>query len=89
MQDSVPIGKGGMIAVLGIETDQILNLINLVNKEKDGVFYLEDKSDTKLFTLMNEDVENLDKVFYNIMKFRANIDDEMGSVVQQLGKRVS
>ena len=37
MQDSVPIGKGGMIAVLGIETDQILNLINLVNKEKDGV----------------------------------------------------
>ena len=58
-------------------------------KEKDGVFYLEDKSDTKLFTLMNEDVENLDKVFYNIMKFRANIDDEMGSVVQQLGKRVS
>ena len=58
-------------------------------KENDGVFYLEDKSDTKLFTLMNEDVENLDKVFYNIMKFRANIDDEMGSVVQQLGKRVS
>ena len=34
---------------------------------------------------MNEDVENQDKVYYNIMKFRANIDDEMGSFIQQLG----
>ena len=54
-------------------------------EEVDGVFGLENKESVKLFELMEEPVDNTAKVFYNIMKFRANIDEEMGSVVQQLG----
>lgn len=56
-------------------------------EEVDGVFELQTKESTKMFTLLDEEVENLDKVVYNIMKFRANINEEMGSVVQQLGQR--
>ena len=60
-------------------------MMNIDYEETDGVFGLETKESIKLFELMEEPVENPSKVFYNIMKFRANIDEEMGSVVQQLG----
>jgi|TARA_R110000822_G_scaffold304501_8_gene429709 hypothetical protein len=56
---------------------------------KDGNFGLESKESVKLFELMEKRVDNLDKVFYNIMKFRANIDEEMDNVIQQLGQRAS
>ena len=60
-------------------------MMNIEYEEKDGVFGLETKESIKLFELMEEPVENPSKVFYNIMKFRANINEEMGSIVQQLG----
>ena len=36
MQDAVPIGKGNMIAVLGIKTEEIINLLKL-KKENKGI----------------------------------------------------
>lgn len=38
-----------------------------------GLYGLEDKESTKLFTLLDEDVENMDTVLYNINKFRSNL----------------
>ena len=40
---------------------------------EDGVFGLEDKESVKLYTLMQEPVENLQDIFYNMLKFRQNI----------------
>ena len=34
MQEAVPIGKGSMIAILGMKTDEILNLIQSQKNEK-------------------------------------------------------
>ena len=36
MQNAVPVGAGGMIAVLGLKTDEIRNLID-INKNKKGI----------------------------------------------------
>ena len=36
MQNAVPVGAGGMIAVLGLKTDEIRKLID-INKNKKGI----------------------------------------------------
>ena len=37
MQDAVPIGQGAMIAVLGIEIEHLIELMNKENKTKVSV----------------------------------------------------
>ncbi len=34
MQEAVPVGKGKMIAILGIKTEEIINILKLTDKEK-------------------------------------------------------
>jgi hypothetical protein len=79
--------KYSFIDTIDTSNPVIHGLKGIDYEEVDGVFELQTKESTKMFTLLDEEVENLDKVVYNIMKFRANINEEMGSVIQQLGQR--
>ena len=34
MQEAVPVGKGKMIAILGIKTNEIINILKTIEKKK-------------------------------------------------------
>ena len=67
MQKAVPVGKGSMIAVLGMKTEEIKKLINLRNKNKDdGVCEIaNDNAEGQVILSGNK--ESLDS-FKNILK---------------------
>ncbi len=63
MQDAVPIGKGSMIAILGMKTDEILNLIRSQQNEKGICEIANDNADGQVIISGNkEKVENFQKI---------------------------
>lgn len=56
-------------------SNPVVHGINGITYEKMdyGLYGLQDKVSTKLYTMMNEDVANIDKVLYNIGMFKENI----------------
>ena len=48
MQEAVPVGKGSMIAVLGMKTDELINLIKHQNNNKGVCEVANDNANGKL-----------------------------------------
>ncbi len=65
MQDAVPIGKGSMIAILGMKTDEILNLIQSQHKAKGICEIANDNADGQVIISGNK--ERLE-MFQKILK---------------------
>ena len=63
MQEAVPIGKGSMIAILGMKTDEILNLIQSQSNEKGICEIANDNADGQVIISGNKErVENFQKI---------------------------
>ena len=65
MQESVPVGKGKMIATLGSSIDEIIKLINLSSKEGKICEIANDNSDGQL--IISRDTESVDS-FIKLLK---------------------
>jgi len=63
MQEAVPVGKGSMIAVLGMKTDEITNLLKSKNSSKDICEIANDNADGQVIVSGNkEGVEYFQKL---------------------------
>ena len=65
MQDAVPVGKGAMIAVLGMKTAEIIDLLKKRNNEKGVCEIANDNADGQVIVSGNK--ESID-TFQNILK---------------------
>ena len=63
MQEAVPVGKGSMIAVLGMKTEEIKNLLKLRNKDKGVCEIANDNAEGQVIVSGNkESVESFQKL---------------------------
>ena len=70
MQEAVPIGEGSMIAILGTETDVIINLIKFANNEKGVCEIANDNADGQVIVSGNK--ENIKSIAKNIKRKKLN-----------------
>ena len=63
MQEAVPIGKGSMIAILGMKTDEILNLIQSQKNEKGTCEIANDNAEGQVIVSGNKErLETFQKI---------------------------
>ena len=60
MQEAVPVGKGGMIAVLGMKVNELKELINLKNEKNDVCEIANDNADGQI--ILSGKKESIDKI---------------------------
>ena len=66
MQEAVPVGKGGMIAVLGMKVNELKELINLKNEKNDVCEIANDNADGQI--ILSGKKESIDKIQKSLKK---------------------
>ena len=59
MQQAVPVGEGGMLAVLGLKSGEILNLINSINDQEGICEIANDNAEGQIIVSGNNNLYNL------------------------------
>ena len=73
MQEAVPVGKGKMIAILGIKTTEIIDILKTIEKEKGICQIANDNAEGQVIVSGNKEkvefLQNILKVCYDIAVF--------------------